>query len=264
MSPLESFILGIIQGITEFLPISSSGHLKIGEAILNTPVKDNLLFTIVVHGATVLSTIVVFRKDLWEIFTGLFQFKWNEPTKFSLKIILSMIPIAIVGLFFKDNVESLFESINLTGIGFMLILTSILLFFAWRYKGGEKKVGYGQAIIIGLAQVIAIVPGISRSGATIGTALLLKVDKAKAARFSFLMVIVPILGENILDLTKGTFAMSLIPINSLIVGFFAAFIAGLFACKVMIKIVSQGKLHYFAIYCAIVGTLAVIFHEFIM
>lgn len=259
MTAIEAFVLGLLQGITEFLPISSSGHLKIGEAILNTPVKDNLLFTIVVHGATVLSTLVIFRKEIFEIFRGLFQFKWNESTQFSLKIIASMIPVAIVGLFFKDNVEALFESINLTGIGAMLLLTSILLFFAWKNKGGNKEVGYFQSIAIGVAQAIAIIPGISRSGATIGTALLLKIDRTKAAKFSFLMVIIPILGENFLDIMKGSFVSSSIPLTSLGIGFLAAFISGLFACKAMINIVSQGKLHYFAIYCALVGSLTIIF-----
>lgn len=259
MSIIEAFILGLIQGITEFLPVSSSGHLKIGEAILGTPVEDNLMFSVAVHGATVLSTIVVFRKDILELITGLFQFKWNEESKFSLKIVISMIPVAIVGLFFKDHIENLFESINLVFIGAMLLITATLLFFAWRYKGGNREVGFVQSFIIGVSQAIAVLPGISRSGATIGTALLLKIDRAKAARFSFLMVIVPILGENVLDLLKGNLMESSIPVMSLIAGALAAFIAGLVACKFMIKIVSQGRLHYFAIYCAVVGVLAILF-----
>jgi undecaprenyl-diphosphatase len=259
MSIIEAFILGLIQGITEFLPVSSSGHLKIGEAILGTPVEDNLMFSVAVHGATVLSTIVVFRKDILELLTGLFQFKWNEESKFSLKIVISMIPVAIVGLFFKDQVENLFESINLVFIGAMLMVTATLLFFAWRNKGGNKEVGFVQSFIIGVSQAIAVLPGISRSGATICTALLLKIDRAKAARFSFLMVIVPILGENILDLLKGNLMESSIPVMSLLTGAFAAFIAGLLACKFMIKVVTQGRLQYFAIYCAVVGVLAILF-----
>ncbi len=259
MDILEAFILGLIQGITEFLPVSSSGHLKIGEAILGTPVEDNLMFSVAVHGATVLSTIVVYRNDILELIKGLFQFKWNEESKFSAKIIFSMVPVAIVGLFFKDYIENLFESINLVFIGAMLMVTAALLFFAWRFKGGNREVGYIDSFIIGISQAIAVLPGISRSGATIGTALLLKIDRAKAARFSFLMIIIPILGENILDLTKGNLTDSSIPVMSIITGAIVAFLVGLLACKFMIKIVTQGRLQYFALYCSVVGALTILF-----
>ncbi len=261
MDILKAIILGAIQGLTEFLPISSSGHLMIGEALLNTKGEDSLLFTILVHGATVLSTLVVFRKDILEIFKGLFKFKWNDETKYTLKIIISMIPVAIIGLFFKDYVENLFESESIAFIGYMLLVTAALLFFAWlnNNEKNRKEVGFFNSLIIGIAQAIAVIPGISRSGATIATALLLKIDRAKAARFSFLMVIIPILGENFLDLMKGNITAAATPTSSLIAGFITAFVVGLLACKFMISVVTKGRLHYFAIYCAIVGLAVILF-----
>lgn len=258
METFKAIILGLIQGISEFLPISSSGHLKLGEAILNTPIEENLMFTVLVHGATVLSTLVIFRKDILSILKNITKFEWNNDTKYTVQIIVSMIPIAIVGLFFKDTVETIFENQNITFIGLMLLITALLLFFAWKNKGGNKAISYTSAFIIGIAQAIAVIPGISRSGATISTALLLKIDRKQATRFSFLMVIIPILGENTLELLKGNFSAASAPTSSLIAGFLAAFIVGLFACKFMIKIVSQGRLHYFAIYCAIVGILSIV------
>lgn len=261
MDILKAIILGAIQGITEFLPISSSGHLMIGETLLNTKGEDSLLFTVLVHGATVLSTLVVFRKEILEIFKGLLKFRWNEETKYTVKIFISMIPIAIVGLFFKDYVENIFASKSIAFIGYMLLITAALLFFAWLNKSNNKKdVGFFNAFIIGIAQAIAVIPGISRSGATISTALILKIDRAKAAKFSFLMVIIPILGENFLDLMKGNItAAAATPTSSLIAGFITAFVVGLFACKFMIKMVTNGRLHYFAIYCAIVGLSVILF-----
>lgn len=261
MGILEAIILGIIQGLTEFLPVSSSGHLEIGAVLLNAHTSDSLLFSVLVHAATALSTIIVFRKDISTIIRDLFKFEWNESTQFSLKIILSMIPIGIIGVFFQDQVETFFTG-NLVLVGSMLLLTAILLAFTYKVKDKEgSSVGYGQAIIIGIAQSIAILPGISRSGATIATALLVGVNKEKAARFSFLMVLVPILGASALKLkdyleapaTSGN-EVSL----SLLLGFIMAFLAGLFACKAMIKIVKEGKLIYFAVYCAIIGIIALI------
>ncbi|HPW65490.1 MAG TPA: undecaprenyl-diphosphate phosphatase [Salinivirgaceae bacterium] len=261
MDILKAIILGAIQGITEFLPISSSGHLKLGEALLNTSSEDSLMFTVLVHGATVLSTLVVFRKDILEIFKGLFKFQWNEETKYTVKIFISMIPVAIVGLFFKDYVENIFESKSVAFIGYMLLITAALLFFAWLNKSekNRKEVGFFNSLIIGIAQAIAVIPGISRSGATIATALILKIDRAKAAKFSFLMVIIPILGENFLDLIKGNISTAATPTSSLIAGFITAFVIGLLACKFMIKVVTKGRLHYFAIYCAVVGLSVILF-----
>lgn len=261
MGLLEAIILGIIQGLTEFLPVSSSGHLEIGGVLLNIHTSDGLLFTIVVHAATALSTIIVFRKDLVSLITEFFKFKWNESVDFVLKIFISMIPIGIVGVFFEEEVERLFTG-NLMLVGSMLILTAILLAFTYlvRHKEGTA-VKYWQAIVIGLAQAIAILPGISRSGSTIATALLIGVNKEKAARFSFLMVLVPILGASLLKLIEYIEQPVVENETSglvLFVGFLMAFIAGLIACKLMINIVKKGKLIYFAIYCAIVGLTAIV------
>jgi undecaprenyl-diphosphatase len=259
MNFFEALILGLIQGITEFLPISSSGHLKIAQEILGTPIEENLTFTIVVHGATVLATIIVFWKKIVELFADVFKFQWNESTQYALKIIVSMVPIAIIGLFFKNHVEAIFDISGTTFVGLMLLITGALLFFAWKAKSGGKEVGFWHSLIIGISQAIAIIPGISRSGATISTALLLKIDRAKAAQFSFLMVIIPILGENILDLLKGDFAVGGTSSLVLLTGFVAAFVSGYVACKFMLKIVTKGKIQYFAIYCALIGVLSVIY-----
>ncbi len=255
MSILEAIILGIIQGLTEFIPISSSGHLKIGESILEIQTEESLMFTVAVHGATVLSTLVVFRKEILQILSGFFSKTINENTHFVFKIAISMIPVAFIGLFFKDTIEAMFDSLSIATVGLLLIATGLILFFAWKTKGGIKDVGYFHSFWIGIAQAIAILPGISRSGATIGTALLLGIDRAKAARFSFLMVIVPILGEMSFDLLKGGFVLQGISPAALLAGFAAAFLSGLFACRFMIQIVTQGKLIYFAIYCISIGIL---------
>jgi len=261
MGLLEAIILGIIQGLSEFLPISSSGHLEIGAVLLNAHTSESLLFSVLVHAATALSTIIVFRKDIANIFSDIFKFKWNESYDFTVKIILSMIPIAIIGVFFEEQVESFFTG-NLLLVGSMLLITAILLAFTQTVKnkqGGPVK--YWQAIVIGIAQSIAILPGISRSGATIATALLIGVNKEKAARFSFLMVLIPILGASLLKVLDYIEAPEVATQTSglvLFMGFLMAFLAGLFACKAMIKIVKEGKLIYFAIYCAIVGSAAII------
>jgi undecaprenyl-diphosphatase len=261
MNLLEAIILGIIQGLTEFLPVSSSGHLEIGSVLLDVQTTDNLMFSIVVHAATALSTIVVFRKDIAAIIQDVFKFQWNESVDFVLKIIISMIPIGIIGLLFEKQIESFFTG-NLLLVGSMLLLTAVLLAFTHLVR--DKKgtaVKYWQAIIIGVAQAIAILPGISRSGATIATALLLGVEKSKAARFSFLMVLVPILGATALKL-KDYIEQPVIENQTanlvLFSGFIMAFIAGLLACRLMIEIVKKGKLIYFAIYCAIIGSIAII------
>ncbi|HON19080.1 MAG TPA: undecaprenyl-diphosphate phosphatase [Salinivirgaceae bacterium] len=258
MTIIETIILGIIQGLTEFIPVSSSGHLKIGEAILGVQTTESLQFTIVVHGATVLSTLIVFKKDIVEIFRNLFTKSINPTTHFALKIGVSMIPIAIVGLFFKNSIEAFFDSMPVSLVGLMLMITGLILMFAWLKKSGNEDVSYWKAFIIGIAQVIAIIPGISRSGATIGTAILLKIDREKAARFSFLMVIVPILGEMVLDIAKGEFVSGQISTVAMLAGFLSAFLAGLFACRFMINIVKHGKLIYFAIYCLLIGVFSVL------
>ncbi len=261
MSNLEAFILGLIQGLTEFLPVSSSGHLELGKYILGVEGTNNLLFTVVVHGATVLSTIFVFRKDIWELLKSLFSFKWNEETKYISKIAISMIPIGIVGLFFKDEIESIFDGENIILlVGLMLILTAILLAFTFYAKEKNKNISFKDAFIIGIAQTIAVLPGISRSGSTIATGLLLGNKKSEIAKFSFLMVIFPIIGANLKDLFSGDLINSGIGIQALIIGFLAAFVSGLFACKLMINLVKKGKLIYFAAYCFLVGTTAIIFN----
>ncbi|WP_297762493.1 undecaprenyl-diphosphate phosphatase [uncultured Muriicola sp.] len=258
MEIIDAIILGIVQGLTEFLPVSSSGHLELGKAILGDASipEDSLLFTVVLHFATALSTLVVFRADVLEILKGLFSFKWNEETQFSLKIILSMFPAALVGLFFEERLEGLFGE-NVLLVGYMLMITALLLYLADRAKETEKKVTFLNAFIIGVSQAIAILPGISRSGATISTSVLLGIDKSKAARFSFLMVVPLILGKMAKDLYGGQIDFQSAQIASLGAGFIAAFIAGLFACTWMIQLVRQSKLQYFAIYCFLVGLIAI-------
>ncbi len=259
MNWIEALILGLIQGLSEFLPISSSGHLELGKEILHIESKGSLTFTVVVHGATVLSTIIVFWKDIVKIFNGLFKFKWNESSQYTIKLIISMIPIVIVGLFFGEEVESFFGG-KIMFVGFMLLITATLLAFTYYAKSREKSIGYKDSLIIGIAQAFAVLPGISRSGSTIATGLLLGNKKENVARFSFLMVLVPIIGGNIRailneDMTTNA-TVGAVP---LIVGFLAAFISGLLACKWMINIVKRGKLIYFALYCAIVGGIAIVY-----
>ena len=258
MNNLDALVLGVIQGLTEFLPVSSSGHLELGKAILgDTSVpEESMMFTVVVHFATALSTIVVFRKDIVEILSGLFSFKWNEETKFSAKIVLSMIPAVIVGLFFEEQLEALFGG-NIMLVGCMLLVTAVLLYFADRAKDTQKNVTFSNAFIIGVSQAVAMIPGISRSGATISTSVLLGNDKSKAARFSFLMVIPLIFGKIAKDLMDGALTTQTGNVSVLVIGFVAAFVAGLVACTWMIKLVKKSKLSWFAIYCLIVGVMAI-------
>ena len=245
MDWLEALILGIIQGLTEFLPVSSSGHLELGKVILGVNAEKSLVFTVVVHGATVLSTIVVFFKDILKLLRGLLAFRWNEETAYVSKIFLSMVPVIILGLFFKEQVESFFTG-NVLFVGSMLIITSLLLLSTYIVKRN--------------AQALAVLPGISRSGATISTGLLLGNRKANVARFSFLMVLIPIVGANLKDLSEGSMnGADGIGVLPLLVGFLAAFISGLLACKWMIGIVKKGKLVYFAVYCFVIGSAAIIY-----
>jgi undecaprenyl-diphosphatase len=268
MQWFEAILLGLLQGLTEFLPVSSSGHLEIGKVLLGVETSDDLMFTTMVHAATVLSTIVVFRKQILGLLKGFFKFKYNDETDYLLKIAVSMIPVMIVGLFFKDQVEALFGSIKV--VGFALLLTSALLFFsdlasrpgkavAKEAKDVRNGISYWQAFVVGLGQALAVMPGLSRSGTTISTGLICGVRRDVMAQFSFLMVLIPILGESFLELVGGEFASSSVGALPLLLGFVSAFVSGLFACKVMIALVKKAKLSWFAIYCLIAAACIFIF-----
>lgn len=279
MEWFEAILLGIIQGLTEFLPVSSSGHLEIGKVLLGVETNDDLLFTTMVHAATVLSTIVVFRKQIWDLlkgfFTGLKDIRienrslvCNDQTDYLLKMVVSMIPIFVVGVFFKDAVESLFGSIMV--VGFALVLTAALLFFSDLASRPRKSapakentyrngISYWQALTVGLGQAFAVIPGLSRSGTTISTGLICGVKREVIAQFSFLMVLVPILGETLLELVGGEFGASSVGALQLVLGFLSAFLSGLFACKVMVALVKKAKLSWFALYCLIAAACIFIF-----
>lgn len=262
MNDIQALILGLIQGLTEYLPVSSSGHLTIGQELLGVTSPDNLTFDVAVHVATVLSTLVILWKEVAWLVKGVLRFEWNEETRYAACILVSMVPVGIVGVFFKDYVEAIFGS-GLLIVGCMLLLTAALLAFSYYAKPRQKeRIGLKDAFVIGLAQAAAVMPGLSRSGSTIATGLLLGNKKEQLAQFSFLMVIPPILGEALLDVLKAlkggaAAATGSLSLSALAVGFAAAFIAGCFACKWMINIVKRGKLIYFAIYCAVVGALCI-------
>ena len=260
MDTIDAILLGIIQGLTEFLPVSSSGHLEIGKAILgdNSLPKESLLFTVILHFATALSTIVVFRKDILSILKGILKLQWNEDLQFATKIAISMLPAVIVGLFFEEQLEQLFDG-NIMLVGFMLIVTALLLYFGDKAKNTTKNVSYSNALLIGISQAIAMLPGISRSGATISTSVILGNDKTKAARFSFLMVIPLIFGKIAKDLLGGELSFNSGNITTLSIGFIAAFIAGILACTWMISLVKKSKLKYFSYYCLVIGCTAIVF-----
>jgi len=270
MDWLQALILGIIQGLTEFLPVSSSGHLIIGKELLGLKITDNIAFETAVHCATVLSTITILRKEIATLFLKLFKFQWNPETQYIAMILLSMIPVMIVGLFFKKNVENLFgEGVVL--VGAMLLVTAILLTLSSIHSLNLKLLNFKSltrntitwksAFLIGIAQAVAVLPGLSRSGATIATGLLAGVKKEDVAKFSFLMVLIPILGETVLGVMKGDFsaAVSGIPVGSLAIGFLAAYLTGCFACKFMIELVKRTNLIWFALYCSIAGIIALIY-----
>lgn len=258
MDILEAIILGLIQGLTEFLPVSSSGHLELAKALFGdqSVPQESLTFTVVLHAATALSTIVIFRREIAQIFKGLFQFTWNDEMKFSLKIIISMIPAVIIGLAFEEELESFFSG-KILLVGCMLLVTAALLLLADKAKNTLKNVTFNNAVVIGISQAIAMLPGISRSGATISTSVLLGIDRTKAARFSFLMVVPLILGKVAKDLLGGDINFSDTSVTPLAAGFVAAFVSGILACNWMIALVKKSKLSYFSIYCAIVGSIAI-------
>ena len=265
MDWIQALILGVVQGLTEYLPVSSSGHLTIISSFFGIDGADNLQFTVAVHVATVLSTLVILWKEIDWILKGLFKFEMNEETKYALNILVSMIPVGIVGLFFKDRVEEAFGS-GLLIVGVMLIVTAVLLTFSYLAKPRVKEhLSLWDAFVIGVAQACAVLPGLSRSGSTIATGLMLGNKKEKMAQFSFLMVIPPILGEALLDILKAANGEDVIADSigtfPLAVGFLAAFLSGCFACKLMISIVKKGKLIYFGYYCAVVGV-AVLVYQF--
>jgi len=260
MDLLEAIILGIIQGLTEFLPVSSSGHLELAKIFMHD-VQEDMTMTVVLHFATALSTCFIFRKDIAQIFRGLFQFKNNSEFQFSAKIILSMIPAAIVGLLYDDIIEGFFSG-QILLVGCMLLVTGIILFIADKAKTTDKEVTFTQSLIIGVSQAIAILPGISRSGATISTSVLLGIDREKAARFSFLMVVPLIFGKIAKDLLSDEFVLEKSQLLFLGVGFIFAFFTGLLACKWMIKLVKSTSLYYFSIYCFVVGITAIVYSIF--
>ena len=285
MEWLEALILGILQGLTEFLPVSSSGHLELGKALLHIKPSDDLLLSIILHAATALSTVVIFRREIGFILKGMLKFRWNDEWEFAIKIVISMIPVGIIGVFFKKWVESFFMG-NIPSVGGMLIITGVLLLVT-RFKqedslptSGQKailddettpsethsqtaslnrNVSYLQAFIIGIVQAVAVLPGLSRSGATIAVALLIGVPRSEAARFSFLMVLTPIFGATLLEI-KDYFkrdAIVSLDVSFLSIGFITAFIVGLIACYWMVELVKKRKLVYFAVYCLIVGLIAI-------
>lgn len=268
MEWFEAVILGLVQGLTEFLPVSSSGHLEIGRVLLGVSTSEDMMFTTMVHAATVLSTILVFRKQILGLLKGFFKFQYNDQTDYLFKIAVSCIPIMIVGLCFKDDVEALFGSIKV--VGFALLLTSALLFFSdFASRPGGKVfsqvnearngISYWQAFVVGLSQALAVIPGLSRSGTTISTGLICGVRRDVMAQFSFLMVLIPILGESFLELVGGGFSSSSVGALPLALGFVSAFVSGLFACKVMIALVKKAKLSWFAVYCLIAAAAIFIF-----
>ena len=257
MTWLQSLILGLIQGLTEFLPVSSSGHLQLADALFGIKTADSFYFTIVVHGATVLSTLFVFWQEIMKLIRGTLQFKMNDEMKYVFKIAVSMIPVVILGLFFKDFVENMFAG-NLVATGIEFLITALMLALAHFAKPKEREITYFDSFIIGIAQAIAVIPAISRSGATIATGLLLGNKKEEITKFSFLMVIIPIIGANLMEIMKAGNSSEHISIMVLLVGFIAAFVSGYFACRWMIDLVKRSKLIWFAVYCAIVGLVSIL------
>lgn len=256
MSWWQAIILGVVQGLTEFLPVSSSGHLAIGRELLGVGAGGDLVFEVAVHAATAMAIIIVFWSEIVRLFKGFFKFKKNDETSYVLKIVISMIPVFFVGVFLKEQVEAAFSSLLVVGIG--LLVTSLLLFLSDNVKRSGEDINWWQAFVIGIGQAFAVIPGLSRSGTTISTGLMLGVKRESVAQFSFLMVLAPVLGEAFLNLVGGDVSSSSIGVFPLVSGFLTAFVSGLFACKAMIALVKRAKMKWFSLYCAIVG-LVVIF-----
>ena len=259
MGVLEAIILGIVQGLTEFLPVSSSGHLQLAKELLGVEIENNLTFDVMLHAATVLSTIVVLWGEVWWLIKGLFSRGMNDEKSYFLKLVVSMIPVGVVGFLLRDKIDAMLASqYIMVVVGAMLLLTSALLSFAYYARPRERAtISMRDAFIIGLGQAVATMPGLSRSGTTIATGLLLGNDKSAVATFSFLMVLAPILGQTLLDVVDGGFVVTGISVETLVAGFVAAFVVGCLACRFMIGVVKRGKLIWFALYCAIVGLVAI-------
>jgi undecaprenyl-diphosphatase len=257
MTWLEAIILGLIQGLTEFLPVSSSGHLEIAKSLLGVDPDASFYFTVAVHGATVMSTLFVFWREILNLITGSLKFEMNEETSYILKIILSMIPVGIAGILMKEHIESLFDG-NLVFVGMMLLITAALLAAAHFMKKRERSIGYKDAFVIGVAQAIAVIPGISRSGSTIATGLLIGNKKDEIARFSFLMVLIPVIGANLLEIVSGDLNITYTGFWVILAGFISAFISGYFACRWMITLVRKSKLIWFSLYCLAAGLFSIL------
>lgn len=254
----EAIVLGILQGLTEFLPVSSSGHLELANYFFGIEEPNNLSFTMAVHLGTVMSTIVVFWREIGQLFGGLFKFRLNDETIFIINLLISLLPVLFIGLMFREQIEGLFTS-NLTLVGAMLLVTAGLLIFAQRAKPKGRPITPKNAFIMGIAQAVAVLPGLSRSGATISTGLMLGVKREEVSKFSFLMVLIPVIGMNLLDLVKGDFAGTAVGTSAIAAGFIAAFATGTLACRWMIRLVNRGKLHWFAVYCCAVGLFSIIY-----
>lgn len=258
MNWIEALILGLIQGLTEFLPVSSSGHLELGKFLFGINPEENFYFSVAVHGATVLSTIVVLWKDIADLFKGFFKFRMNDETKYVLKLFVSMIPVGIAGFFMKEIADDFFTG-NMISLGIEFFITAILLLLTLFIRPKERPIGYWDSLIIGVAQAIAVLPGISRSGATIATGMMLGNKKSEIAKFSFLMVLIPVIGANLVEMKSGDFASAETSLWIILIGFVTAFISGYLACKWMIKLVKKGNLLWFAIYCLAIGILSILF-----
>jgi undecaprenyl-diphosphatase len=257
MNWFEAIILGLIQGLTEFLPVSSSGHLELGKYLFNINPDTNFYFSVAVHGATVLSTIAVLWREIADLFKGFFKFRLNEETKYVFKIFISMIPVGIAGLFLTDIVDKYFTG-NMISLGIQFMITAVLLFLTSFIKPKERPIGYLDSFIIGIAQAIAVLPAISRSGATIATGMMIGNKKSDIAKFSFLMVLIPIIGANLVEMRSGGFSVEGTSVSVILAGFITAFISGYFACKWMINLVKKGKLVWFAVYCVLVGVFSIL------
>jgi undecaprenyl-diphosphatase len=257
MNWFEAMVLGLIQGLTEFLPVSSSGHLELGKYLFGINPDANFYFSVAVHGATVLSTIVVLWKEITDLFKGFFKFWLNDETKYIIKLVISMIPIGIAGFFLTDIVNNYFTG-NMISLGIQFIITAAILLLPSFIKPKERPIGYIDSLIIGIAQAIAVLPAISRSGATIATGMVIGNKKSDIAKFSFLMVLIPIIGANLAELKSGDFSVEGTSALVILIGFITAFISGYYACKWMINLVKKGKLLWFAVYCVFVGVFSIL------